>query len=91
MTCQGKWLYLEPIFSTDEIMKQIPREGAAFRCMDATWRRVMAKVWRSSSGAQMVVYGFCHAKTAESMPTMEWHVRNGVDVMFCACRSMSNH
>eukprot|EP00878_Enallax_costatus_P013463 GHUV01014078.1.p1 GENE.GHUV01014078.1~~GHUV01014078.1.p1 ORF type:complete len:1340 (+),score=424.03 GHUV01014078.1:252-4271(+) len=44
LTCQGKWLYLEPIFSADEIMKQIPREGTAFRTMDATWRRIMAQV-----------------------------------------------
>ncbi|GFH10427.1 uncharacterized protein HaLaN_05737, partial [Haematococcus lacustris] len=27
LRCQGKWLYLEPIFGAEEIMKQIPREG----------------------------------------------------------------
>lgn len=42
--CQGKWLYLEPIFSSEEIMKQIPKEGSAFRQMDATWRNIMAAV-----------------------------------------------
>lgn len=41
---QGKWLYLEPIFSSEEIMKQIPKEGSAFRQMDATWRNIMAAV-----------------------------------------------
>ncbi|KAF6266164.1 dynein heavy chain 9 [Scenedesmus sp. NREL 46B-D3] len=30
LTCQGKWLYLEPIFGAAEIMKQIPKEGSAF-------------------------------------------------------------
>ncbi|DBB17910.1 TPA: hypothetical protein ACH3X3_002922 [Trebouxia sp. C0006] len=44
LTCQGKWLYLEPIFSSEEIMKQIPKEGSAFRQMDATWRNIMAAV-----------------------------------------------
>ncbi|MEW5299252.1 MAG: hypothetical protein WDW36_002285 [Sanguina aurantia] len=44
LCCQGKWLYLEPIFGADEIMKQIPREGAAFRDMDDIWRRIMQKV-----------------------------------------------
>ncbi|MEW5311652.1 MAG: hypothetical protein WDW38_003348 [Sanguina aurantia] len=44
LCCQGKWLYLEPIFGADEIMKQIPREGAAFRDMDDTWRRIMQQV-----------------------------------------------
>ena len=41
---QGKWIYLEPIFSAEEIMKQIPKEGQAFRDMDRTWHRIMAKV-----------------------------------------------
>jgi dynein heavy chain len=44
LTCQGKWLYLEPIFGAEEIMKQIPKEGSAFRSMDASWRRIMAQV-----------------------------------------------
>lgn len=44
LTCQGKWLYLEPIFSADEIMKQIPREGSAFRMMDGAWRRIAQQV-----------------------------------------------
>ncbi|GMH33280.1 hypothetical protein BSKO_01114 [Bryopsis sp. KO-2023] len=43
LKCQGKWLYLEPIFGSEEIMKQIPREGTAFREMDATWRKIMEK------------------------------------------------
>lgn len=43
LKCQGKWIYLEPIFGAEEIMKQIPKEGAAFRDMDRTWRRIMAK------------------------------------------------
>ena len=41
---QGKWLYLEPIFGSDEIIRQIPTEGAAFRDMDAIWRSIMAAV-----------------------------------------------
>jgi hypothetical protein len=44
LTCQGKWLYLEPIFGAEEIMKQIPKEGSAFRSMDASWRSIMAQV-----------------------------------------------
>jgi dynein heavy chain len=44
LTCQGKWLYLEPIFGAEEIMKQIPKKGSAFRAMDASWRRIMAQV-----------------------------------------------
>ena len=41
LKCQGKWLYLEPIFGSDEIMKQIPTEGKAFKKMDTSWHRIM--------------------------------------------------
>ena len=41
LKCQAKWLYLEPIFSSDEIGKQIPTEAAAFDTMDTTWRKIM--------------------------------------------------
>jgi dynein heavy chain, axonemal len=41
LKCQSKWIYLQPIFGSDEIMKQIPREGAAFRQTNAIWHAVM--------------------------------------------------
>ena len=44
LKCQSKWLYLEPIFGSEEIMKQIPKEGAAFKNMDATWRRIIEDI-----------------------------------------------
>ena len=45
--CQDGWLYLEPIFSSEDIMQQMPTEGAKFRSVDATWREIMDKAVKS--------------------------------------------
>lgn len=42
LQCQSTWLYLEPIFSSDDIVKQIPEEGEKFRKVDSEWRTMMA-------------------------------------------------
>ena len=38
---QRTWMYLEPIFSSDDIMVQMPNEGTLFRQVDTSWREIM--------------------------------------------------
>ncbi len=42
LSCQRTWLYLEPIFSSDDIMRQLPAEASRFKGVDAVWRFTMS-------------------------------------------------
>ncbi|XP_069062696.1 dynein axonemal heavy chain 1 [Pleurodeles waltl] len=41
LTCQRSWLYLEPIFSSEDINRQLPVESKRYQTMERTWRKIM--------------------------------------------------
>lgn len=47
LNCQQQWLYLEPIFGSEDIMQQMPVEGRRFKGVDTTWRKIMEKLMKN--------------------------------------------
>uniref|UniRef100_A0A182XBB4 AAA+ ATPase domain-containing protein n=1 Tax=Anopheles quadriannulatus TaxID=34691 RepID=A0A182XBB4_ANOQN len=38
---QATWMYLEPIFSSEDILRQMPTEGRHFKAVDRVFRKIM--------------------------------------------------
>ncbi|KAK7488391.1 hypothetical protein BaRGS_00020365, partial [Batillaria attramentaria] len=44
LSCQRNWLYLEQIFSTPDIQRQLPSEYKMFSFVDKSWKDIMRRV-----------------------------------------------
>ena len=54
LNCQKQWMYLESIFSADDIKRQLPEESKKFANVDRSWRTIMK---RTNGNPNAVVAG----------------------------------
>jgi len=41
---QSVWLYLEPVFSSEDIINQMPVEGSKFKEVNIAWHEMMKRI-----------------------------------------------
>ncbi|XP_062056155.1 dynein axonemal heavy chain 1 [Lepus europaeus] len=47
LSCQRSWLYLEPIFSSEDINRQLPVESRRYQTMERIWRKIMRNAYEN--------------------------------------------
>jgi dynein heavy chain, axonemal len=45
IACQRTWMYLEPIFCSEDIIRQLPTEARRFSGVDALWRKTLLETF----------------------------------------------
>ena len=51
---QNSWMYLEPVFSSEDIINQMPVEGAKFREVNIAWKDLMRRIHRDPEALTVI-------------------------------------
>ncbi|XP_062929153.1 dynein axonemal heavy chain 3-like [Mobula hypostoma] len=51
---QAAWMYLEPIFSSEDIHNQIPEQGRMFGVVDTNWRLIMKAAIKEANAMRVI-------------------------------------
>jgi len=70
---QRAWMYLQPIFDSPDIMKQLPTEGKKFKIVDGKWRQQMNRVHNNGNAL--------NACTQEGLLEIWTHCNNDLDMV----------
>jgi hypothetical protein len=53
LNCQRSWLYLEPIFRSEDITRQLPVESKRYQTMERIWRKIMKNAYENREVSSM--------------------------------------
>eukprot|EP00002_Diphylleia_rotans_P015940 TRINITY_DN308_c0_g1_i6.p1 TRINITY_DN308_c0_g1~~TRINITY_DN308_c0_g1_i6.p1 ORF type:complete len:4231 (+),score=876.63 TRINITY_DN308_c0_g1_i6:183-12875(+) len=78
LNCQRNWLYLEPIFCSEDIMRQMPVEGRKFQNVDDRWRKIMAQCEENANVMVLCCKPEIGASLKEANVELE-HIHHGLN------------
>lgn len=71
LTVQSTWLYLEPIFSSDDITAAMPNESKKFRAVDKTWRDISSSASNNPRVLMVILFPNILSRLKEGQALLE--------------------
>jgi len=79
VSCQRQWMYLENIFSAEDIQRQLPAEASKFTSVDKRWKDAMARTHANPRVLAAVESGDEMLVTFQSCNTLLEEIQKSLD------------